>query len=402
MPPANGSPEAARGRFLPHGWSLILLSTLLGACATPGALPGQVRHSPEQLLVTPSWHQVATVRPVPQDDILRISPAMRRFVEQHVDPGAADGERLQQLLKAMIDAGLLALEYRPGRTDTAQGTFESRQGNCLSFTNLFVALARAAGLEVSYQLVQVPPQWERDGQWVVRDSHINTVLHNLRIRGSFRRDYAVDFNIADFQGHYPREKVADEVAFAHYYNNRAVELMQAGDQASALAHFAAAHALAPDFDALWTNLGTWHRLRGDHSRAESAYRQALTLDPNNSAALSGLALLYHATDRKNWAAQVEARLLRLREQDPYYFYQRSLAALSGGDLDKARRLIDQAIRRQKQDHQFYFLRARLAWQQGDRLTASRDLNRALRLAPGERSRARYSAKLDALREPDQS
>lgn len=399
MQPADSSLPAARRQAC---GCLALLCALLNACASVGPLPGRALHAPEDLLSAPGLNQLARVQPVPQEQILQISPAMQAFVERHVDSRAADGQRLQQLLKAMIDAGLLALEYRPGRTDTALGTFTSRQGNCLSFTNLFVALARAAGLEVSYQLVQVPPQWERDGQWVVRDSHINTVLHKLRIHGTFRRDYAVDFNIADFQGHYPRQEVADEVAFAHFYNNRAVELMQAGDQASALAHFAAAHALAPGFDALWTNLGTWHRLRDDHSRAESAYLRALALDPSNPAALSGLALLYHATGREERAARVEARLIGLREQDPYYFYQRSLAAMASGDRRGARKLIDQAIARHKQDHQFYFLRARLAWQQGDRQGASHDLKRALRLAPGERSRARYSAKLDALRERGES
>ena len=39
-------------------------------------------------------------------------------------------------------------------TRTASATFHERQGNCLSFTMLFVGLARAAGLTATYQSVR--------------------------------------------------------------------------------------------------------------------------------------------------------------------------------------------------------------------------------------------------------
>ena len=68
------------------------------------------------------------------------------------------------LIEAMEERGMFSLEYAEV-TRTASGTFHDRQGNCLSFTMLFVALARAAGsARRRYQSVEVPPTWSYDGR----------------------------------------------------------------------------------------------------------------------------------------------------------------------------------------------------------------------------------------------
>ena len=44
-------------------------------------------------------------------------------------------------------------------TRTASETFRARRGNCLSFSNMFVAMARDVGLDVQFQEVEIPPDW---------------------------------------------------------------------------------------------------------------------------------------------------------------------------------------------------------------------------------------------------
>ena len=83
---------------------------------------------------------------------------------------------------------MFSLEYAEV-TRTASDTFHDRQGNCLSFTMLFVGLARAAGLTANYQSVEVPPTWANDGQVVIA-SHVNAV-----VRTGFGEETVVDFNI---------------------------------------------------------------------------------------------------------------------------------------------------------------------------------------------------------------
>lgn len=370
------------------------LTSLLIACASHNPLPGHAMISP-QVLASAPMHGLAPAVPRTQD-ILALTADMRSFVARHVDRDARPGKRLEQLIHGMLDENLLALEFELGRTRTAAETFRDRRGNCLSFTNLFIALAREAGLDVRYQLIDVPPSWERNGAWVVVDNHINAILHNLRIDSSHRWNYVVDFNMADFQGHYPREEIDDARAFALFYNNRGAELMQAGHSDAARQYFATAHALEPRLTALWINLGSLYRSQGLHEYAQSAYLQALRLNPQAPAALSNLASLYRREGHLAWAEQIEERLSRLREQDPYFYYQRSLAAYRQRDWSAADRYLSQALRLKNDEHQFVFLHALLELQQGELARARDHLMRAQQLASSAHTRALYSSKLHRL------
>src|SRR5689334_21166319 len=102
-------------------------------------------------------------------------------------------QRRQALIQAMEALGMCSLEYAEV-TRAASGTFHDRQGNCLSFTMLFVSLARAIGLQSTYLAVVAPPQWSNDGQVVVA-SHVSKV-----IRSASGNEKFVDFNICPYKG----------------------------------------------------------------------------------------------------------------------------------------------------------------------------------------------------------
>ena len=373
--------------------ALAVAGTLI-ACATNGTVPGQAHISAQDLASFPAGVDPQLVPDFAS--ILAVTPEMSAFVARHVDRNARPGQRLEQLVQGMLDENLLALEFELGRTRTAAQTFNARRGNCLSFTNLFVALAREAGLDVGYQLIEVPPSWERNGRWVVADNHINAILHDMRIDGSHRWNYVVDFNMADFKGHYPREEIEDQRAFALFYNNRGAELLQLGQIAQAQAYFTQAHELNPKMGALWVNLGSLYRIQGQNEHAQSAYLTALRLDPHAPAALSNLASLYQVTGQLKWARQVEQRLSQLKEQDPYYYYQRSLAAYQIKQWSEAERQLAKATRLKNDEPQFAFLKARLDLSQGHTDKARAQLERAHALAATPQSRALYSSKLDRL------
>ena len=373
--------------------ALAVAGTLI-ACATNGTVPGQAHIKPQDLASFPAG---ADPQLVPDfAAILAVTPEMRAFVARHVDRNARPGQRLEQLVQGMLDENLLALEFELGRTRTAAQTFDSRRGNCLSFTNLFVALAREAGLDVGYQLIDVPPSWERNGRWVVADNHINAILHDMRIDGSHRWNYVVDFNMADFKGHYPREEIEDQRAFALFYNNRGAELLQQGQITQAQAYFTQAFKLNPKMSALWINLGSLYRTQGQNKHAQSAYLNALRLEPHAPAALSNLASFYQANGQLKWARKVEKRLSQLKSQDPYYYYQRSRAAYQAQHWSEAGRQLARAMRLKKDEPQFALLRAQLDLRLGHNDKARIQLERAQALAATPQSRALYSRKLDRL------
>ena len=84
---------------------------------------------------------------VDQPTALGVSDEMRLFLKQNVDETATDYQRAQQLVEAIFRKDKLGFTYDRSRSKTAVETFRDASGNCLSFTNLFIALARGIGLD---------------------------------------------------------------------------------------------------------------------------------------------------------------------------------------------------------------------------------------------------------------
>ena len=87
------------------------------------------------------------------DETFALDPEMEAFVAPLKDI-RDPRQRMQALIAALEARGMFSLEYAEV-TRTAPGTFHDRQGNCLSFTMLFVTLARAVDLPAHYQSVVV-------------------------------------------------------------------------------------------------------------------------------------------------------------------------------------------------------------------------------------------------------
>ena len=205
--------------------SSIVATSTMKACTTappPAETTAAESVSIDDLLAGEAFGAAASV-PIPADEILAMDDDMRAFVAEYVDLRSSPYVRLQQLLRAIINDGSFGLVYEE-ITRTASGTFKARNGNCLAFTNMFIAMAREANLEVSYQEVDIPPDWSMRGDAYILSRHVNVHV-NLRSSG----EHVVDFNIDDFKATYDRREISDERAFAHFYSNKAVEQLQAGD-----------------------------------------------------------------------------------------------------------------------------------------------------------------------------
>ena len=109
--------------------------------------------------------------------------------------------------------------------------------------------------------------WDSADGWVMLNSHINVIIKDVRLGSAVSRDYIIDFNTPDFDGTWPRRIVSDRIAFALFYNNRAVEAMRAGDLRVAFANFKLAISKSSVVPATWVNLGA---LYSRHRHYESA------------------------------------------------------------------------------------------------------------------------------------
>lgn len=354
-------------------WWLAL--AILMAVPVSGEEPSGARISPEELLGGPVGLEAPEPALVEARGVLAVSREMQDFLGEHVDRRAPASTRLQQLASAIISARSFGLAFDSG-TRTATETFEMRRGNCLSFSNMFVAMAREVGLGASFQEVDVPPDWSRQHDVFVLNRHVN-VRVNLGTAG----ERVVDFNVDDFRESYDTRTITDTRALAHYFNNIGVERMQEGDLGAAVAYFR--RALVDNdrrFSPAWTNLGTLYLRLGRPDHAEAAYQQALKADRDDTVAMSNLAGLYERRGEPERANAYRKKVANHRNRNPYFRLQRAREAFAVGDWDAAIEHLRFAIRRKRSDEEFLILMGHCFLAKGDERRARRWLDRARALS----------------------
>ncbi len=368
----------------------LCLILLAGCTAQPESLRSPI--TPAMLIAGQPLTGGLEPQALPDADILGLDPAMRRFIAERMAPDGSSRRRLRELLRVLLQDEGFVIEYAE-RTYTAAETFQLRRANCLAFTNLFVALAREAGLTVQFQEVDLPPDWSGSGGLLIQNRHINT---RVEIEG--RGEQVVDFNMADFRTSYARRVISDERARAHYYSNVGVERMRAGETLRALLNFRKAIAADPRFSPAWINLGVLYQRAGSRSWAEAAWSHALDLDPQELVALSNLERLYRAEGRAAAADALRGRLERHRQQNPYYRFQLAEAAFAAANFKDAISHLRYAISRKQNEDQFYALLGLAYLRYGDATSAQRWLARAEAVAVDETLKDRYHSKLELLRQ----
>lgn len=259
----------------------------------------------------------------------------------------------------------LGFEYRNQPTRSAVEAFHARNGNCLSLVNLYLALARSAGLDAFPVEVEDFETFHRQGGTVVRATH---VVGGLMVTGMV---LTVDF-LPDHPKTYRRiDRISDRRHAALYYNAVATEAMFAGDRGRAADLYEEALRLEPGNAEAWNNYAVLAKRGGAHDTARRRFEQALAENPDFLPALNNLAALYRTEGRAREATALEARALEQRAQSPYFLTEQALRRLSHGDLDGAEHLLTQARRIDRTIPEIHLALGRIALARGDESGAAR-------------------------------
>lgn len=378
-----------------HPLSSLLFMLLLVGCSTVPAPQSHISAA-ELLDGHALFGETVAAAEAADVDMLALSPAMSEFLKQNVRDTAADHVRLALLLRAMRSEGYFEVAYDSNLTLTAAETFRQRTGNCLSYTSLFIALARGAGLEARFQVVEVPPIWDSVDDWVILNNHINSIVRGVRITSKTQQDFIVDFNKADYRGNFPRRQVTDATAEALFLSNRGVEALRAGELRAAFASFKRAIALDPRVAPAWVNLGALYSRSADTQRAAAAYERAVAMQPSNKPALTNLAKLYDQIGQHELAERYRARIRVYEDINPYFHYALARRAYVAADYPVALAQIKRAISLKKNDDKLYFLQGLIYYRNGDLRAAQESLARAEHYSEGPALKQRYAEKLAVL------
>ena len=333
----------------------------------------------------PAAASAASVTALPQE--LR-----QRFHHDVLSSPATDRQRLEQVLHFMLDADALAIAYDQGATYSVEQTYAMRRANCLSFTLLFLALAREAGLDARPQEIEDTLSWHQEENTIFRNNHINA---GVRIDGhSFTVDISGDTLIA---GDRPTA-ASEQRLLAHYFNNLAMDELAENNATAGLQLMGRALAVDATYAPLWSNAGVLHLRQGNVAAAEHAYRQALALDPEEDGALFNMISLSRRLGDARSEAEFRRRLNRVQQKDPLHHFMQAMDYERNGNHAQAIRHYRRAIHLHTGEHRFYSALARVYLKAGNARGAGRALRRAQALTDGA-TRAAYRAQLQELKSP---
>jgi Flp pilus assembly protein TadD len=371
-----------------------LLATLLALCLTACAsrLPDtvEIRYSPSELLNADAVFlgpgSVDHLEPV---DLLEVDADMLAFLEETLGGTSTKKLAMQRLLQGLLDSGP-RIRYENLKTYTALETFHAGEGNCLSFTTLFVAMAREAGLKVRFQEVKVPHNWERNGETWMYNRHVNAYV-NLDTEG----EYIIDFNTTPVEFNSTRRTISDREALSQYYNNMGVYWMLRDQFDLAYLHLRKAISLV-DYEAyFWTNLGVLYSRAGEPERAESAWLHALEMERDLTAA-NNLARYYRQNGNDELATHFRDMVKSYRLRNPYYLYEMAEGAYYRGDYEKSISLLQDAIDLRDNEEQFYRLLGLNYVKTGDNENARDAIALAAKYSGTQEAGLIYSQKLRLL------
>ncbi|MFT5691630.1 MAG: Flp pilus assembly protein TadD [Oceanicoccus sp.] len=333
-----------------------------------------------------------TFPPFQEHQLLAVNADMLAFLEEHVKPSKNQFTNLEQLLTAIIRNGGFVMTY-DGATRSAAETFATRSGNCLSFTNLFIALARELGLNAQYQEIDVPPLWNQQGGSLLLSLHINVLL---QMPGRPGRQQIVDFNVENFKSKYERNPISDKRAKAHYYNNLGVEQMHRGNHVASLQFFERGLHFDKRFTPLWNNLGTLYLRNKHHDYAAASYQKAIQIDRDNYVAMSNLMYIQRSRGNTEMVEYLLTRITRHRNRNPYFRYQQAADAFAKGDYDSSITHLNYAVRKKPEEHRFYYLLGVAYLKKGNEDKARNYLERADVAAIDDRVKQEYKRKFETL------
>lgn len=344
---------------------LAVLSVLLSACAAKEVI--QTPPIPK-LSNQPSYD-------IERIDPLAMSPEMKQFVESQLSKKSSRDDKAWKLAYASMDPWILDFDYDPHITLTASEAFHTRRGNCLTFSNMFIAMARYAGLDAWYREVEIEPEWDSREDTLLVSLHVNAATRN---RGM---EYVIDVSRRPVREGERYRRISDREAEAQLYNNLGAHALVKNDLPTAYAYFRLAEETMSGLPYIWSNLGVVLNRNEQVEDAILAYETALQLDGRHSVSLNNLYSIYEEQGDLEKAQKLQQQVERNRRKNPYYMHYLSEVAFSELRWDEAIDYAKRAIRLEDTEYSFYYTLAQLQYQTGKADLAESNLRIAKNLAP---------------------
>ena len=314
-----------------------------------------------------------------------ITDEVRAEVEGRINIGASERQRANQVVDFVFS--YLDLSYSLTPTRNAVETFRAKEGNCLSFVNLFVGVAREKRLNPFYVEVQDYHRWSFREGMVVSHGHI---VAGMRIDGQLS---TFDFLPYRAKSYRDFEPIDDLRASAHYFNNLAAEALLAGDDQKAHDLASIAVEIQPGFDKAVNNLAVSLLRQNRPAEAAELLDTALEHHPESVHLLTNMVRTQQQLGDETRATALLQRIEELELANPFFYVYRGELALASGDTKTALSYMRKALSQDTELPEVHIGLVKTFLALGERDRALHHLERALKLDATHEEARRYAAML---------
>lgn len=358
---------------------------------------------------------------LPDAKILLLGKEVTDVLDETVMPIEGPRGRLNAIISILNEKVRFDTESDKYATKTAMETYKTGTGNCLSFTNLFVAMARYVGLEAGYQEVSTNPNWSREKSIIFVSKHISAYATiytscDSNVELVFSDDDRVMIQNGGYSHTYSsvsdalytgREDsvtitpIPDNRAFAQYYNNIACMHLAGKDSSTAFRYFVKALEVEPNIDFVWSNMGVAYSRCNRIEAAEKAFLRALSLARASGgitelSIMNNMVKLYERSGDEKKADFFRSEVASFRKKNPYYHYVVGRSAFSDAAYKQSIKHFKAAIRKKGDEDMFYYGLALAYLKLGDLKKAEENIDKARLYAWDDQMKEYYDRILEKI------
>lgn len=382
-------------RFYPAALALLAIQALTG-CSTTA-----VDHNGKQ---PPAWTASSDRfgdRPsiASPDAVHQLTEEQRRAFQRFLDAPANETKPRHRLVAEYLGEITNNFHYR-GETLTASDALDQSAGNCLSLAILTTALARQAGVEIAYQLMDSSPVFESRDNVIERSVHVRSILYDPGRRperglfASLRPGIKIDYFRSDTDRFI--SNIDESEYFAMYYRNIAANAIEAQQLSEAYWILLKSLELTPDNPDALNMLAIVFDRAGEPGISEEIYQYGIDRANRLVGLLRNYGIFLKKQGRYVEAERIDERLQKLDDPNPFDWIDAGQAAYEDGDYRRAELFFMKSIKLAPYLHEGHFGLAKTYFQRGNFRLAERNLAEALSQANELPTRNLYQAKLIAL------
>ncbi len=351
------------GRILARAAAAVLI--LSAACAPKADGPGLIPL--DQLL------KGAPAEGLKMENPFAIDPAIGAEVEAKVGSGGTPTDRMRRLTYYLNGR---KFDYVANKSLTATEAFNSRSGDCMAYTNLYMALARSLRIPTFFvHISETQNYFERDGLYFV-SSHmaVGCQIQYFTVIVDFTEQKS-EYSLAIY------DAVDDATAAALFYNNVAVDHLMAGevDYAEKLLRYLLKS--LPHLKEAQNNLGVVLMRQGRFEEALAVLQDALQKFPEYQPLYTNAVQAAKGSGRPDLAKQISGQGESIVKRDPFFIFNEGLALYQARDYPGALARFERVLPRQAASPMLHAWVARTLLTMGRDAEGIRAFEEAQRLAP---------------------